>query len=363
VNTSKLPLAPGDVIGQAWCVERIVGTGGMAIVAQVSHRRLRRRAAVKMLAPDLAGVREAVERFAREERALGKLHSEHTVRIYDAGVHEGLPFLVLELLEGSDLGELLKTRGDFSVEEAVHFVLQACHAVAEAHSLDIVHRDLKPPNLFLTRRADGTQCIKVLDFGISKVTEEELSSVKTPLTGEHDLMGSPLYMAPEQLLTPRSVDARSDIFALGVTLYQLLSQNLPFAAPTTQEVCERVLKGEPTRLRSLRPAIPPPLEAAILRALRRAPSERFANVADFAQELAPFGPEASYHLVARIAELVPPTSAREVPPATSVLDEPTVSDARTVYMPARTRLGLWLALVAIAFVAGAALGWAARALG
>jgi len=207
--------------------------------------------------------------------------------------------MVMEFLEGNDLAHLVKQRGALPGQEAIEYVLQACEALAEAHVAGIVHRDLKPANLFLTHRADGSPCIKVLDFGISKVTV----SPEGGLTQTSAMMGSPNYMAPEQLRSARDVDARSDIWALGIILHELLTGEVAFKADTLAELHVAILQGQPTILRARRPDAPPAMEAIILRCLEKDPARRFANVAELATalgELAPPGARLSVERIKRI---------------------------------------------------------------
>jgi len=189
----QLPVGPGDVVAGKYAIVRLLGRGGMGSVFEARHRALGQRVAIKMLHAQSSGQEEAVERFLREARAAASLTSDHVVRVYDVGIHEsGLPFMVMELLEGTDLGDLLERRGAVSIFEAVRWVLQAASAVAEAHEAGIVHRDLKPSNLFLVRptSANRTAKVKVVDFGISKQGNLAQGSVQT-LTGPRSVMGSP----------------------------------------------------------------------------------------------------------------------------------------------------------------------------
>lgn len=357
-------IAPDDHVGD-YVVEAIIGEGGMAVVARAAHKVYHHRVAIKMLTAGVARSPEVVKRFEREQRTLLRLESEHSVRCFGGGVHEGLPYMVLELLEGRDLDQRLKQEGPLEPQEAVPFILQACHAIAEAHARGIVHRDLKPSNLFLTRRHDGSACVKVLDFGISKVTNSPTD--EPTLTKTKMVVGSPYYMSPEQLISSKDTDARTDIWSLGVTLYELLTKSLPFAAATTDDVVRRVLHGEPTPLRKLRPLIPGGLEAIVMRCLRRRPEERWPNVADFAQRLSDFGPEHGRFALAQIYALVPPSerdamraSIADLGPAMG----PREHDQTTVYLrqeePSTGGTPAWMtaAFAATTFALGAGLGWA-----
>ncbi|HEX6765337.1 MAG TPA: serine/threonine-protein kinase, partial [Polyangiaceae bacterium] len=191
------PVQPGDVLADKYRVERVLGVGGMGVVVSAHHVHLKQRVALKFLLPDLASNPNVVERFLREAQSASTIRSEHVVRVSDVGVlASGAPYMIMEHLEGSDLAKVLLERGRLPVTRAVDYVLQAMEALAEAHGAGIVHRDLKPSNLFLTERADGSPLIKVLDFGISKVTKSDGDASSRSLTRTAGLMGSPLYMSP-----------------------------------------------------------------------------------------------------------------------------------------------------------------------
>ncbi len=277
----------GDVLAGKYRVEKVLGMGGMGVVVAATHLDLREVRAVKLMRPDAAS-EQSVERFLREARAVVRLRSEHVAEVYDVGrLDSGEPYIVMEMLEGHDLAALQKRRGAFPIGEAVLYVSQACHALAEAHAAGIVHRDLKPGNLFLTRRSDGSSCIKVLDFGISKHTHPDLDDPE--MTGARDLMGSPLYMAPEQMRSASQVCARADVWALGAILYKLLTGRAPFQAATVPEIFAAVL-SKPVKLpSSIRSDMPRGLDNVILRCLDRVPSRRYASASDLLAALRPFG--------------------------------------------------------------------------
>ena len=321
-----VPLTEGEILAGKYRVERILGRGGMGVVVAAQHIHLRQRVAIKFLLPDATG--EVVARFLREARAAVRLKSEHVTRVLDVGeMPGGAPFMVMEYLEGSDLSRVVRKRGALPFEEAVDYVLQACEAIAEAHSLGIVHRDLKPANLFLTKGADGSDIVKVLDFGISKDSgqggegEEEMQLTRTTA-----VLGSPYYMAPEQMRSTRSVDARADIWSLGIILYQLLTKKVPFKADSFVELALMVVNEEPKPPSSLRAEIPPGLEAVVLRTMRKKPDERYVNVAEFAAALAPYGPSTAIASAERIARVqgapVPSIQHYERPSSVSVAPPP-----------------------------------------
>ncbi len=246
---------PGDTIAGKYVVEAPCGRGGLAVVLLAMHTELDRRVAIKLLLPEWAGDAEVVERFLREGRTATRIKSEHVVRVFDVGtLEEGAPYLVLEYLEGHDLEEVLTNWGPLSVSTAVDWVLQAAEAIAEAHGHGIVHRDLKPANLFLTKRADGSACIKVIDFGLSKLTDPRLL-VGSKNTLPTDVMGSPHYMAPEQLRATCTADERTDLWALGAVLHELIAGQPPFGGQTVPEICVTVMTlSADARISSLRRA-------------------------------------------------------------------------------------------------------------
>jgi serine/threonine-protein kinase len=287
---SSAPVKPGDLLAGKYRVERVLGEGGMGVVVAATHAHLGQRVALKFLLPELSARPDIVARFDREARAAVRIQSEHVARVLDTGVLEsGAPYMVMEYLEGSDLAQLVRQRGRLEVPEAVDYVLQACEVLAEAHMAGIVHRDLKPANLFLTRRADGTPLIKVLDFGISKANLLGAEGPGAqPLTQTSAMMGSPKYMSPEQLKSSRDVDVRTDIWALGVVLHELLTGEAAFRAPTMPELLMSILSAPPPPLRARRPDAPPGLEAVILRCLEKDAARRYANVAELAVGLGEF---------------------------------------------------------------------------
>jgi serine/threonine-protein kinase len=297
------PVNVGDVLAGKYRVERVLGRGGMGVVVGARHLHLGETFAIKLLLPEALRDGALVARFLREGRAAAKVRSEHVARVYDVGtLDDGAPFIVMEHLEGSDLREVLKARGRLPVEEAVGYVLQACAALAEAHALGIVHRDIKPANLFVVTRPDESILIKVIDFGISKFLFSE-SGAEMDLTETLEPRGSPLFMSPEQLGGSRAIDARSDIWSLGVTLYNLLTGSFPFPASSIIELSRAILEASPAPLRDRSPGVPGGLEAAIARCLCKDPALRFASVAELSASLSAFAaPEAGAYAdrVARI---------------------------------------------------------------
>jgi serine/threonine protein kinase len=289
----------GQVFLGKYRVESILGQGGMGVVAECTHLQLNERVALKMLREDVLLDPDAVERFMREAQAAAKLKSEYVARVRDVGALEsGTPFMVMEYLDGQDLGVLITERGTLPAPWATELILQTCEALSEAHSLGIVHRDIKPTNLFVTWRPDGTALIKVLDFGISK------SSMGTDmrLTQTQSLLGTPAYMSPEQMRSARLVDGRTDIWSLGTVLYELLEGRKPFEAESFSEMCVKVAVDPPSPMSRA----PIDLQHVVLRCLAKTPEQRYASMAELARDLVPFtqDPHQASMLVERMQRML-----------------------------------------------------------
>jgi len=292
----------GDVIAAKYRLDKVAGEGGMGIVYAAEHLVLKQRVAVKILLPDAVASEAIVERFAREARAAAKIDSEHVARVLDAGTTaSGSPFLVMEYLEGCDLEELLELQKTLPVPEAVDYVVQALEGLAHAHAANIVHRDLKPSNLFLACRPDGSNAIKVLDFGISKTTQGKPEDKK--LTGQH-VLGTPVYMSPEQLRNATEIDARADIWSMGIVAYELLAGEPPFDGEGVGEIFAAILEKEPIPLAERNPTIPREVSDIVARCLRRSPAERWDDVGQLARALAPFGSDPRTTLVDRAEQVL-----------------------------------------------------------
>ncbi|WP_437661483.1 protein kinase domain-containing protein [Sorangium sp. So ce1182] len=301
-----VPVNVGDVLAEKYEVERVLGEGGMGVVVAARHLLLGERVAIKFLLPQARERADLVARFLREGQAAARIRSEHVTRVYDVGtLARGEPYLVMEYLEGTDLKALLRSRGPLPVELACDYLLQACEALAEAHALGIIHRDLKPGNLFLSQRADGSPLIKVIDFGISKMalTAEPAAHKERDMTESSAMLGSPLYMAPEQMVSSKSVDARADVWSMGAILYQLLTGATPFHGDSVMEIYDRILEGPP-RASALRADVPPRLEWVVQRCLQKTPADRFGNIAELAAELAQLAPPHAQHLAERAARVL-----------------------------------------------------------
>jgi serine/threonine-protein kinase len=279
----------GQTIAGKYRVEKILGKGGMGVVVGARHLKLDEPVAIKLLRPAMMEVDGMVARFLREARASSKIKSEHVVRVTDVDTRDdGSPYMVMEYLTGNDFAEIVKAKGRLGVAEAVGVILEACDAISEAHELGIIHRDLKPSNLFLHARRDGRTVVKVLDFGISKLDAPgEQDATKTG-----QMMGSPKYMSPEQMLSMHDVDARTDIWSLGAILFDLLCGRPPFQADTTPRICALVLNADPPLPSTMRPDLPTEVEQIVLRCLDKEADHRFADVKALAEALRPYGPVA-----------------------------------------------------------------------
>ncbi|MEP7126948.1 MAG: serine/threonine-protein kinase [Byssovorax sp.] len=279
----------GEILAGKYRVERLLGVGAMGIVVAATHVDLLEVRAIKFMLPSMLGDKEGVERFLREARAVSKLRSRHVATVFDVGrLDTGAPYIVMEHLDGVDLKTLLDRRSVLAPGEAAAYVSEACEALAEAHAAGIVHRDLKPGNLFVATRRDGLPTIKVLDFGIAKMIAASGEAAAMEMTKTTDILGTPLYMAPEQMRSMRNADARSDVWSLGVILYRSLTGKLPFTGNTVTEVCMAVLGDTPARPSALRPDLPPGLDAVVLGCLEKDPARRIGSAAELAIALAPF---------------------------------------------------------------------------
>jgi hypothetical protein len=278
-----MSLKPGDVLGGKYEVERVLGEGGMGLVVAARHRELGHRVAIKCLHASALGNEGAVLRFEREARAAAALTSEHVARVIDVErLEDGSPYMVMELLEGEDLQTLLQREGALGIVDTIRFASHAAEGLAEAHSAGIVHRDVKPSNLFVTRRKKGNAVVKVLDFGIAKNVSD---AADRNLTATQALLGSPQYMSPEQVRESKNLDARTDVWALGVTMYECLAGKKPFDAPSMVDLCFAIVHADPPSLYAVRPDVPPKLEAVILKCLAKNPDERYATMGDVQDDL------------------------------------------------------------------------------
>jgi serine/threonine protein kinase len=295
----------GQILVGKYRVERVLGVGGMGVVVAAQHIQLDEKVAIKFLLPAMLRNQEVVGRFAREARAAVKIKSEHVARVSDVGtLEDGAPYMVMEFLDGVDLAAWLEKQGPLPIEQAVDFVIQACVGVASAHAIGIVHRDLKPANLFCLRGNDGQFVIKVLDFGISKVTDlgglpDRLSGTKTAT-----VIGSPYYMSPEQMVSAKDVDWQTDVWALGIILYELVTGARPFVGESLPEIAIKVAMASFAPVRSIRPDAPSGLDEVIFKCLEKDKKRRYANIAELALSLANVGSKQSRSSIERIVRII-----------------------------------------------------------
>jgi eukaryotic-like serine/threonine-protein kinase len=326
-NVDFIPAAD-DVLADKYRIERELGRGGMGVVLAATHLQLEERVAIKFLLPELSHDPPLVARFLREGRAAIKIRSEHVVRVRDvATLPGGTPYMVMEYLQGKNFEELLEEQERVPAQLAVDHLLQATEALAEAHALGMVHRDLKPANLFLAHRADGSPCVKVLDFGITKLIDSN-DAVNFDVTNASLVMGSPRYMSPEQMRSTRTIDARADIWALGVILHELITGSSPFDGATMPDLLAAILQDPPVRLRQARPEAPQGLEAIVARCLEKDPAARYADVAELTQALAPFGSASSRVSAERVSRVIRPRSLTDTSTSAPIVRSaiPTISE-------------------------------------
>jgi len=357
VQAGRGPARDTILLGK-YRVEATLGFGGMGVVIKAHNMAIDEYVAIKLLRDDVRIDQANIARFLREAKNAVKLKSEHVARIRDVGTFDdGRPYMVMELLEGADLGRVLLDHGKLERARAVDLVLQACDALAEAHALGIVHRDIKPTNLFVTLRRDDSELLKVLDFGISKAREgPELS-----LTQTSSMLGTPAYMSPEQMRSARAVDPRSDIWSLGTVLYELVEGRAPFDAQNFAELCVMVSTEPYAPLR-----VAPELASVIDRCLVKRVEERYQDISELAFALQPFAsdPERARRSVNRIYRILgtehpdgrdstptPFTLARRGDPSSVVIPRawaPTMPPA-----PAKRR---WTLFALLLVLLGAAIG-------
>lgn len=367
----SMGIAPGDIIAGKYRVDHIIGQGGMGVVVSAMHIHLDERVAIKLLRPEGAYRTEASERFMREAKAAVKIKSQHVCKVLDVGIMpDNRPYMVMEYLEGRDLGEELERNGPLPEAVAVDYVLQACDALAEAHKRGIVHRDLKPSNLFLCKNQKNPT-IKLLDFGVSKFKDNSLLPNTQPsLTAEAALIGTPYYMSPEQIRSAKNVDERADVWALGVILYELISCRLPFDGTSATEVLAAICGDKPKQLRDACPAVSEDVSEIVGACLAKNLEERMPNVRELVRALAAVAPDKASTIDERLAGInvhattgnypavVPPTTRGPIsvrssgPMSRDEMLIETVAGVSQTQQPQRNRSKLVAMLAGVTVVTG-----------
>lgn len=347
--TTHDPYAPGTLLAGKFRVIRPLGEGGMGSVFEIEHELTKHRRALKMLHSAMAAMPGIVERFLREASAAGRIGNPHIAETFDAGVLEtGEPYLVMELLRGEPLSARI-ARGPLLLNEAVELIGQACAGVAAAHAAGIVHRDLKPDNLFVVE-VEGRPFVKLLDFGISKFDRNQIGGMA--LTQEGAAMGTPYYMAPEQIRGLANLDARADVYALGVILYECLAGKRPFESEVLTHLAILIHAGDHQPLEQLRPDLPPGFADLVRHAMASDRDKRLQTAVELRQRLERYG-NVSFRTQASLSSLPPPSTVQARSVAAMATSAAGVS-MRAPPPPQPQRRGLWAGLGILGLVAAAA---------
>jgi serine/threonine-protein kinase len=338
----------------SYSIVRVIGRGGMGVVYEGLHEALGKRVAIKTLITAAGQSQDVQQRFVREGKAAARIRHPHVCDVFDVGVHEGVPYLVMEYLEGEDLGSWIESRPLMRTDEIADLIIPVASALAAAHDAGVIHRDLKPDNVFIVRGKTGTLVPKLLDFGISKLDD----AAALNLTGTNAILGTPYYMSPEQAGSSRTVDHRSDVFSLGVILYQCATRELPFKGDSLFQLLGAILHSEPVRASQISLSLPNAFEGVIGRAMQKDPSKRYQTAAQLGAALLPFasprirlqfeselgGIEAMQHGDTLATERTTAELLRTPMPATTTISEVAIP------VPAKSKRPL-LAIVAVALLA------------
>lgn len=322
---TQLPV-PGQIVAEKYRIEGLIGRGGMGAVFAATHLVTGKRVAVKWMLPAHRTAPDLADRFIREARATALIDHPNVVDIYDVGTSDGSVYLVMELLTGESLAQRLD-REPITPTEAITLLMPALRAVTAAHAQGVIHRDLKPENIFLCASPDGEpRELKVFDFGISKIAADDLRDMALTVSGT--VMGTPYYMSPEQIRGLKNLDARADVYAFGVILYEMLADCYPFDADTYNELILKIATTDAVPLQELKPALDPTLAAAVMRAMAREPGRRFASVAELARALEPFADGVRFLLSStpRSAPALPALVSPPLPAPVTVPDPVTVPE-------------------------------------
>ncbi len=280
----------GVTVSDRYRITALIGTGGMGAVYEAEHIGIGKKVAVKFISRENARENTVASRFAREARAASAIESEHIVSVFDAGTHDGRPFIVMELLRGEDLGQRLRRLGKIDPDEAIHVIAQVLRGLADAHDAGIIHRDLKPDNVFLVDRRGDTSFVKVVDFGVSKIERPDGGTAPLALTKQGTVVGTPYYMSPEQAQAAADLDARADLFSVGAMLFESLAGRPPHVGNTYEAVIVSICMNDAPDLKTLVPAVSAPLARFVARALQRDRKARFSSARQMLVALSEFAP-------------------------------------------------------------------------
>ena len=374
-GSAAIPKA-GDLVAGKYRILGAIGEGGVGTILEAHHELLDKDVALKLIAleptPNTSAASLA-ERFLIEARAAAKVESPHVARVMDVGkLDSGAPFMVMERLEGCNLEELLTLEGTLSVEDTVDYVMQALQGLAHAHVLGVVHRDLKPANLFLARQPDGSSVIKIVDFGIAMLLDDAgRRQVATRVTGSGVLVGSPLYMSPEQVRDEEHIDHRTDIWSVGVVLYELLTGKLPFGTTAVGlgEIFGAILQEPLVPASERREGVPKEVDAVIARCLSREVGDRYSDVSEIARAIAPFGSGKWTHLVESIeqsfrARLVRMTGPGAFTPMAVKIEMPPEAEPESELPPEKPEPNdsrAWMLVVFLILAVAGVIAWGVHA--